>query len=144
MAHHKSEAGTMKPMWHLSCALALVAGQVTAQARVPTPAPSDLIARAVAAMGGEPALRAIHALSVDAYSVTFAVVQEETPESPPRANVSSGGFVADYGGGRFVSTIDVRNVTGAVNRLRRGTAGGIGMLVTDGQPAPMNPWIGAA
>jgi glyoxylase-like metal-dependent hydrolase (beta-lactamase superfamily II) len=135
----------MKPTLCLSCALALASGQVAAQAvRAPTPAPSDLIARAVAAMGGEPALRAVRALSVESYSATFAVGQEETPESPPRANVSYGRAVADYGGGRFASTIEVRNVAGAVNRLRRVTGGGIGMIDTDGQPAPMNPGMVAA
>jgi glyoxylase-like metal-dependent hydrolase (beta-lactamase superfamily II) len=135
----------MKPTWYLSCVLAVAASQVAAQAPPPrSAAPRDLVARAVAAMGGEPALRGIRAVTVEAYSATFAVGQEETPESPPRANVSYGRSVADYGGGRFVSTIEVRNVAGAVNQLRRITAGGIGMLDTDGEPAPMNPGMVAA
>ncbi|HKC41393.1 MAG TPA: hypothetical protein VKC15_17755, partial [Gemmatimonadales bacterium] len=133
----------MKPTWYLTCALALASSQVAAQA-ARAPGPRDLVARAVAAMGGEPALRGIRALSVEGYSATFAVGQEETPESPPRANLSYGRSVADYGGGRFVSTIEVRNVAGAVNRLRRVTAGGIGLLDTDGQPTPMNPGMVAA
>ena len=130
----------MKPMWYLSCALALGSGQVAAQAaRAPTPGPSDLIARAVAAIGGEPALRSMRGVAIESYAVSFAIGQEETPESPPRATVSAGRSVTDYARGRLLSAIDVRNVNGSVNRLRRVTAGGIGMAETDGQLAPMNP-----
>ena len=133
----------MKPTWYLTCALALAAGPVAAQASR-APAPRDVVAHAVAAMGGEQALRGIRAVSTELYSVAFALGQEETPESPARATVSSARYVTDYAGGRQLSTVEVRNVTGVVNRLRRVTAGGIGMLETDGQPAPMNPAMVAA
>jgi len=106
--------------------------------------PRDVVARGVAAMGGEQALRGIRALSIESYTATFALGQEETPDSPARANVSSGRAVADYLGGRFVSAIELRNVAGAVNKLRRVTAGGIGMVETDGRPAPMNPGVVAS
>ena len=135
----------MKATWYLTCTLLLSAGPVAAQARrAPAPAPREIVARAVAAMGGEPALRGIRAVSTELYTVTFALGQEETPESPARANVGYGRYLTDYAGGRQVSTVEVRNVAGAVNRLRRVTAGGIGMLETDGQPAPMNPAMVAA
>jgi glyoxylase-like metal-dependent hydrolase (beta-lactamase superfamily II) len=70
--------------------------------------------------------------------------QEETPESPARANVSYGRSVADYASARFAGPIELRNVAGAVNKLRRVTAGGIGMVETDGRPAPMNPAVVAS
>jgi glyoxylase-like metal-dependent hydrolase (beta-lactamase superfamily II) len=103
-----------------------------------------VVARAIAAMGGEPALRGVRAVSIELYGATFALGQEETPESPARANVSYGRSVADYAGGRFAGPIELRNVAGAVNKLRRVTAGGIGMVETDGRPAPMNPAVVAS
>jgi glyoxylase-like metal-dependent hydrolase (beta-lactamase superfamily II) len=101
--------------------------------------PRDVVVRAVDAMGGEPALRGVRAVSIEVYAATFALGQEETPESPARANLSYGRSVADFAGGRFAGPIELRNVAGAVNKLRRVTAGGIGMVETDGRPAPMNP-----
>lgn len=134
----------MKPTWILTCALGLVAGPAAAQAPAAAATPRDVVARAVAAIGGESALRAIRGVAVESYSATFAIGQEETPESPPRANMSAGRSVTDYAGGRLVSTIEARNVNGAVNRLRRVTARGIGMVQADGQPGPMNPGMLAA
>jgi glyoxylase-like metal-dependent hydrolase (beta-lactamase superfamily II) len=122
----------MKAVLYTAVAL-LGAAPLSAQA------PRDVVARGVAAMGGEPALRGVRAVSIELYAATFALGQEETPESPPRANESYGRSVADYVGGRFASPIEVRNVAGAVNRVRRVTTGGIGMVETDGRPAPMNP-----
>lgn len=113
--------------------LSAAAAPATAQS------PRDVVARGVAAMGGEQALRGVRAVTTEFYSATFALGQEETPESPARANVSYGRFVTDHAGGRQVAAIDIRNVAGAVNRLRRVTAGGIGMLETNGRPAPENP-----
>src|SRR5881394_3126461 len=130
----------MKPTWYFGCALALVSGQVAAQ-RPPAAAPSarDVVARAVAAIGGEPALRSMRGVAVESYAVTFAIGQEETPESPPRATLSVGRSVTDYAGGRLLNTSEARNVNGSVNKLRRVTAHGIGMVETDGQLTPMNP-----
>lgn len=124
----------MKAVWYAIPALALIAGSATSQTR-----PRDVVARAVAAMGGEQALRGVRAVTTEFYTAMFALGQEETPESPARANVSYGRFVTDHAGDRQVAAIDVRNVAGAVNRLRRVTAGGIGMLETNGRPAPDNP-----
>lgn len=128
----------MKAMWYATLTLALMPGSATAQT------PRDVVARAVAAMGGEPALRAVRAVSTEWYTATFALGQEETPESPARANVSYGRFLTDHAGGRQVSTTEVRNVAGAVTKLRRVTAGGIGMLETDARPTPINPAAVAA
>jgi glyoxylase-like metal-dependent hydrolase (beta-lactamase superfamily II) len=122
-------------------ALTLLAAAAALQTPATVPSPRDVVARGVAAMGGEPALRGVRAVSIDAYTATFALGQEETPESPPRANLSIGRAVVDYAGGRFVSTVEARNVAGAVNKLRRVTAGGIGLVETDGRPAPMAPGV---
>jgi len=127
----------MKPTWYLTCALALASGQVAAQA-TPAPAPRDLVARAVAAMGGEPTLRSVRGVSVDFYTATFALGQEETPQSQARATLAVGQTLTDYAGNRQTGTVELRNPAGAVNRLRRVVAGGIGMLETDGRPAPEN------
>jgi glyoxylase-like metal-dependent hydrolase (beta-lactamase superfamily II) len=78
-------------------------------------------------------------VSVDFYTATFALGQEETPESPARANFAIGQNLIDYAGNRQLGVVELRNVAGAVNRLRRVTAGGIGMLETNGRQAPDNP-----
>jgi len=131
----------MKPTWYLTrtLALALVSGRATAQAPAAAPTARDVVARAVAAMGGEPALRSVQGVSVEFYTATFALGQEETPQSQARANQAVGQTLTDYAGGRQTGTIELRNPAGAVNRLRRITAGGIGMLETNGRQAPDNP-----
>ena len=101
--------------------------------------PRDVVARAVAAMGGEPALRGVTSVAVDFYTATFALGQEETPQSPARANFAVGQTLTDYAGGRQTGTVELRNPAGVVNRLRRVVAGGIGMLETNGRPAPESP-----
>jgi hypothetical protein len=113
-------------------ALLLAAAPATAQT------PRDIVARAIAAMGGE-ALRAVRAVTTDFYSVAFALGQEETPESPARASVQVGRITADYAGNRRTGSFEVRTVAGAVNRLRRVTAGGVGMLETNAGFAPDQP-----
>jgi glyoxylase-like metal-dependent hydrolase (beta-lactamase superfamily II) len=131
----------MKPKSYLHCALALLAGPLAAQASrgAPRPAPRDIVVRAVAAIGGETALRDLRAVSNESYAAVFALGQEETPESPARATISYGRSITDYAGGRLLSTIEARNVNGTVNKLRRVVAGGIGLAETDGQQTPMNP-----
>lgn len=119
--------------------LALVMVVLGTVQTTPPPAPRAIVARAITAMGGEPALRGLRGLTIDFYTATFALGQEETPASPARANISIGQQSTDYAGNRQASTIELRNVAGAVNRLRRVTAGGIGMLETNGRPAPDNP-----
>lgn len=127
----------MKTIFCIAVAV-LGAAPLTAQT------PRDIVARAVAAMGGEPALRSVRGVSVDFYTATFALGQEETPQSQARANVAVGQTVTDYAGARQAATVELRNPAGVVNRLRRVTAGGIGMLETNGRPAPDNPGMVAS
>lgn len=120
--------------------VALVALVQTSQAAGPRPAsPPALVSRAVAAMGGESALRGLRGLTVDFYTATFSLGQEETPSSPARANFTIGQQSTDYAGSRQIGTIETRNPAGVVNKLRRVTAGGISMTETNGRPAPDNP-----
>src|SRR6266487_2929108 len=77
-------------------------------AQTPAPAPHDLVARAVTAMGGESALRGLRGSAIDFYQVTFTLGQEETPASPARANLTIGQQVTDYSGNRAVITTEAR------------------------------------
>jgi glyoxylase-like metal-dependent hydrolase (beta-lactamase superfamily II) len=104
-----------------------------------TPAPRDLVARAVTAMGGETAVRGLRGSAIDFYQATFGLGQEETPASPARANLTIGRQVTDYAGNRALSTTETRNPTGAVPKVRRVIAGSIGMTETNGVQAPDNP-----
>lgn len=117
----------------------LVAVALLQSATPAAPAPRDLVARAVAAMGSEASLRGLRSVTVTFYSTTFALGQEETPGSPARATFTMGTQTFDYAGSRQVSSIEIRTVAGAVNRVRRITTGGIGMLETNGIPAPDGP-----
>src|SRR6266513_2654791 len=110
-----------------------------ARSPAPAPAPRELVARAVAAMGGEPAVRGLRGSVIDFYQATFALGQEETPASPARANLTIGRQVTDYAGTRVLFTTEGRNPTGAVNTVRRVIASSIGMTETNGVPAPDNP-----
>ncbi len=117
----------------LAVALVACAGPASGQT------PKDVVARAIAAMGGEPAVHAVRAVTTDYYSMTFALGQEETPESPARAVVQIGRVIADYAGSRKTTRTEQRTVAGAVNQLRRVTASGIGMLETNGRFAADAP-----
>ena len=104
-----------------------------------TPAPRDVVARAVTAMGGENAVRGIRNVTLTFYSMNFALGQEETPQSPPRANIVFGTQTIDYAANRQVSVTEARNVGGAVNKVRRVIAGGIGATDVNGTQTPDNP-----
>lgn len=120
-------------------ALALVLVVQGGTAKAPPPSPRDLVARAVTAMGGESSLRGLRGVNATFYSITFGLGQEETPQSPARATITSGTQTVDYAGNRQVSVSETRNVAGVVNRVRRVTAGGIGMSEVNGVPTPDNP-----
>jgi glyoxylase-like metal-dependent hydrolase (beta-lactamase superfamily II) len=90
-------------------------------------------------MGGEAALRGLRGLTLTGYTATFGLGQEETPLSPARATLTIADQFTDYAGSRQATVAEVRNVAGAVNKVRRITTGNIGMLVTNGVPAPDNP-----
>jgi glyoxylase-like metal-dependent hydrolase (beta-lactamase superfamily II) len=126
-----------------SCASLTVAVMLGSQPAA-AQTPREIVARAVTAMGGETALRGAGAVQLDFHSATFAIGQEETPESPARATVAYGRIVTDWRGSRRVVTQEVRPVAAAPQRQRRITAGGIGMLETDGRQQPDAPGAVAA
>ncbi len=117
----------------IGIAFAVTAG-LTATAAAQSP--RDLIARALEAMGGEPAVRALQSTTAEYYVSTFALGQSETPESPPRASTAAGRVTTDSRAMRRARSQEPRAVTGVVQRTRRITAGAIGMLETDGRQAP--------
>jgi len=115
--------------------LALMAGLVV-PATLTSQAPSERVARALEAMGGAAAVRGVSTVSADYYAVLYQLGQSETPQSPARASVASGRVASDWRGGRRVRTQETRTAGGTVQRTRRVTAGGIGLLETDGRLAP--------
>jgi glyoxylase-like metal-dependent hydrolase (beta-lactamase superfamily II) len=120
-------------------AVPLILLSTLAQTPARKPAPREVVARAVTAMGGESAVRGIRNYTISFYSATFALGQEETPLSPARANVTTGTQTTDFVNSRQLAVTEVRNPTGAVNRQRRITAGHIGMLETNGAQTPDGP-----
>ncbi len=104
-----------------------------------TPAPRDLVARAVTAMGGESTVRGIRNYTIAFYSTTFGLGQEETPESPARATITTGTQTTDFAGTRQISVTEARNPAGQINKQRRITVGNIGMIETNGNQAPDGP-----
>jgi glyoxylase-like metal-dependent hydrolase (beta-lactamase superfamily II) len=107
--------------------------------------PRTTIARAVAAMGGEQPVRGLRNTTVEFNAASFALGQEETPESPARATISFGRIVTDYEGGRRSFAQELRLVSGVVNRQRRVIASGMGMTETNGQMAmDVPPAVSAA
>lgn len=115
----------------ISVALAAAPRAVGAQS-----SPAALIQRAIAAIGGETALKALANTTVDFNSTAFGIGQEETPMSPARATLSYGRIVTDYRGMRRATAQESRAVTGATPRQRRVIAGGLGMTETNGTQAP--------
>ncbi len=112
---------------------------VLAPHRAPAQAPRNLVLRSLTAMGGEPAVRSVGGVTLSFHTATFALGQEETPASPARATVGYGRVVNDWRGNRQLFEQELRQVTGVVQRQRRITAGGIGMLETDGRQAAAPP-----
>lgn len=123
----------------LAVPLILLSSLAQAPQASTAPAPRDLVARAVAAMGGDAAVRGIRNSTITFYSSTFGLGQEETPQSPARANVTTGTQTTDFANSRQLSVTEVRVPTGAVNKQRRVTTGGIGMLETNGAQTPDGP-----
>jgi glyoxylase-like metal-dependent hydrolase (beta-lactamase superfamily II) len=112
-----------------------VAGGLLAPAALVAQSPQQLVARALDAMGGVAAVRALTSVTADYYGATYGLGQSETPESPPRATIAYGRISTDWAGMRRLRIQEARTITGAVQRTRRVTAGGIGLLETDGRPA---------
>lgn len=126
-------------LFTLAGTLSSTDGLAQRAAQRPSPAPREIVARAVAAMGGEQALRGIRAVTTEFYGVTFALGQEETPGSPARVTATVARILADYAGGRRLSTLESRTVQGQVIRQRRVIQGDLGMVETDGRPAAAQP-----
>jgi glyoxylase-like metal-dependent hydrolase (beta-lactamase superfamily II) len=90
-------------------------------------------------MGGEAAVRGLRNYTASFYTTTFGVGQEETPQSPTRATIFNGTQTTDFAGSRQVSSTEARNPAGQVNKQRRITVGGIGMVENNGALTPDNP-----
>jgi len=90
-------------------------------------------------MGGEAAVRGIRNYTVSFYQTSFGLGQEETPQSPPRATIVTGTQTTDFAGSRQVSVTEARNPAGQINKQRRITIGGIGMVENNGAQAPDGP-----
>ncbi|MGH9258364.1 MAG: hypothetical protein ACRD08_00475, partial [Acidimicrobiales bacterium] len=128
-----------RPAAAVAYAAILFAPAAPAEAQAPAPTPRDRIARALTAMGGEQAVRGLTTLSLEFYGANVALGQEETPESPARTITVAGRTTTDYARSRRVTSVELRNPAGAVNRQRRVTEGGIGLLETNGRFAPDGP-----
>jgi glyoxylase-like metal-dependent hydrolase (beta-lactamase superfamily II) len=90
-------------------------------------------------MGGEVAVRGIRNHTITFYSTAFGLGQEETPESPARATITTGTQTTDFAGTRQISVTEARNPAGQINKQRRITVGNIGMIETNGNQAPDGP-----
>jgi glyoxylase-like metal-dependent hydrolase (beta-lactamase superfamily II) len=106
---------------------AIASGQATTNRT-----PSQLITRAVNALGGAAALDSLRNKTVEFNTVTFGLGQEETPASPARATFVSGQTTYDYQGTRLVTQQEQRPVNGGVNRIRRTTLRQISLSETNG------------
>ena len=129
--HSTSRAAAL--LARLALVTAVAAGATSAQS------PAATVQRAVAAMGGEPALRGLANTNYEFNSAGFGIGQEETPGSPARATVSYGRIVTDYRGMRRATSQELRAVTGVITRQRRVLADGIGMTETNGTQSPDAP-----
>lgn len=102
--------------------------------------PAELAARALDAMGGAGALRSA-VTTAEFNRATFALGQEETPQSPPRATVAFGTLIVDWAGNRRALTQESRAVNGNVTRQRQVITDRIGMNEVNGTPGPMPPAV---
>jgi glyoxylase-like metal-dependent hydrolase (beta-lactamase superfamily II) len=115
--------------------LALVAG-LAVPASLASQTPAERVARALDAMGGAASVRGVSTVAADYHAVLYQLGQAESPQSPPRSSVVTGRVFTDWSAHRRVRVQDGRTAAGAPVRSRRVTAGGIGLLETDGRFAP--------
>lgn len=97
-----------------------------------TAGPEAVIARAVRAMGGLPALDSLRSKRVEFNLVAFGLGQEETYLSQPRATVSYGSTLTDYAGVRQITSQELRPVAGPITRQRRVILPTMSMLEQNG------------
>jgi hypothetical protein len=118
------------------------ANQAPIDLRPQSAPPRALVQRALQAIGGMEALSGRAGLTVQYYTVTFGLGQEETSAGPARATITSGSYVIDWNSARRVLTTETRQVSGNVVRQRRVTAQGIGMLENEqGAQQPDPPGV---
>ena len=115
-----------------------------AEAQAPARPARAVIERAVDAIGGAAALRAVTSTTAEFNSASFGLGQEETPLSPARGPIGWGRIVTDWRGNRRLVTQELRQITGAVTRQRQVIAGDIGMNEIGGNPNPLPPGAVAA
>src|SRR5688572_24567800 len=92
-----------------------------ARPAAPRPAPTALVTRALAAIGGADAVRNVPGLTVEYYQMTLGLGQEETPASPARGTVTTGRTATDWAGARRAISSETRGPGGMLNRQRRVT-----------------------
>jgi glyoxylase-like metal-dependent hydrolase (beta-lactamase superfamily II) len=111
----------MKHCVAIVSAIAIASSVTIAPAQAPVRSPTELIARAIEALGGVAGLDSLRNKTIEFNTVTFALGQEETPSSPARATFVSGRITYDYLATRQLTLQEERPVIGGVNRLRRVT-----------------------
>ncbi len=115
-----------------------------AEAQAPARPARAVIERAVDAIGGAAALRAVTSTTAEFNSASFGLGQEETPLSPARGPIGWGRIVTDWRGNRRAVSQEIRQITGAVTRQRQVVAGNIGMNEAGGTQSPLAPGAVAA
>lgn len=126
----------------LACGLALAIGPATGPALAQTP--RELVARAAAAMGGEPALRDLRSTTMTMNSANFGLGQEETPASPARGTFFSGRVINDFAGRRRSVSQEARPTPSNTMRIRVVVAGDIGLNDQNGTLSAATPGARAA
>ena len=98
--------------------------------------PAAIIRRAVTAIGGEQAVRAVANQVTDINSAIFQLGQEETPQSPARATLSFARITYDFAGTRYAIQQENRPIAGPPFRQRRVMANDVGMFVNNTTETP--------
>ena len=98
--------------------------------------PTEIIRRAVNAIGGEQAVRSVSTQTTDINSALFQLGQEETPRSPARATLSFARITYDFAGPRYAIQQENRPIAGPPTRQRRVMANDAGMFVNNTAEAP--------
>jgi glyoxylase-like metal-dependent hydrolase (beta-lactamase superfamily II) len=103
---------------------------------VHAPAPRQIVARALTAIGGEAAARGLRTLSVDVGAMALALGQEFSPEGIAPFSARFGTLDSDWETNRSSSTMEVRGT--AIFKVRQALwpTGGIGEFNGTYQPAP--------
>jgi glyoxylase-like metal-dependent hydrolase (beta-lactamase superfamily II) len=101
--------------------------------------PTAVVQRAVAAIGGEQALRGITSQVTETNAALFQLGQEETPRSPARATMAFARITYDFAGTRYAIRQENRPFVGPNAVQRRVMANNAGMIVNNTTEIPDNP-----